>query len=883
MDPHTRFAPIFSNEIDRHSRSKLLTAFLSVAVLVTIPFLVIDLVQFDRTVFLFDVVVLGWLLSCLIMLLGLKKSDSAAVMMVVGGGILSLAMFFSGIIGPGADLWGVVFPFIAFALLGRVRGLVVSGVYTATILLGSSIGEIRSAIEILRLGTSLVCVIGISYLYEQSRERTLGRFREHADSLYHSEKKYRKLFEESNDGIFLHDLDGSILDANAAACGLVGYTRDTLLLMNVYELFAEPHTEMSWDAMEDTRKIGSKRFESSFKRADNRVVPVEVSSRVVDRERGTIQTIAHDIAQRKLSELREKEYSSYMRFLSESATKLLETTSTDDQVYGIIGEGLAQLVPQSPIVLCEIESATERFAVKSIHGIPGEELVKAQEILGFSPVGKTFKGPRDRSQLVSDRLLSFRQGLWSLSAEMLPEECVEKLRATFPYDSFFLMGLVHEGNLVGAVFILTHSDKHIENKEFVEAFIRQSSIALRRLTLEREVVAAREAAERANRTKGSFLANISHEVRTPMNAVIGMTNLALDLCTVPEQQIYLNEAKHAAFSLLSVLDDVLDFSRIESGRLHIDHTPFALRELLRHIESMMAPRSEEKPVTFSVKVDTTIPDSLVGDAIRIRQILLNLLSNAFKFTHQGHVALRVSLEGTPLDHPLMIVFEVSDTGIGIPQQHIASIFESFTQVDGSTTRSAGGAGLGLAICKELARLLNGDVTVSSVVGQGSVFKFRVPLGRSAAELTPQVTSSRPEIDNPTERLSGLSILVAEDTELNRFVVVKTLEKWGVRVTEAEDGAEAIQKLEENRIDLVLMDIQMPNVDGLEAVRRIRRGDKGDIPIIALTAHAREEDRKKCLETGMNDYIVKPISPEILRDVILRWVVSPQTVRGNSVG
>ncbi len=873
---HTRFTTVFTGEIDRKARMGFLMAMLVVAGLCMIPFLVISF--FSETslgVLVFDVAVLGWVVMSLLLLKYDKEGLLTSVVAAGGAGALSTWMVLSGILGQGSEVWGVIFPFVAFAVLGGKLGLFTSAAYFSVIVVSLVHAGNWSYFEIFRFATAIVAVSVISYYYERSRQFTLTSLRRHAGSLYRSEKKYRRLFEESNDGIFLHTIDGALIDVNDAACKVVGYTRDTLLLMNIHELFGETQADMSWEAMEDTKRIGSRRFESSFKRADNRVVPVEVSSRVVDKKKGTIQTIVHDIAQRKLSEKREHEYAEHMRFLSESAVRFLEVASTDDQVYEVIGEGLAKLLPRAQIVLCEIQNSSNLFTVKCVYGIEKSVLGKAAEALGFDPVGKTIKGSgKHIPSLLSDRLVFLRRGLRELGQGAVPDQALSALHRLLRIEQVALMGLVHEGNLVGAVYIMLPRGKTLSNGEFVEAFIRQSSIALRRRALERELVKARETAEKANRTKGNFLANISHEVRTPMNAVIGMTNLALDQSGSSEQLAYLREAKHAAFSLLSILDDVLDFSRIESGRMRIEAVPFALREVLNHIRSMMYPRAAGKSLEFTVDVDPAVPDSLIGDSVRIRQVLVNLLSNAFKYTEKGRVALRVTAEPGNNGHDLTAVFEVEDTGMGIPEDHLESVFESFTQVDGSTTRAHGGAGLGLSICRELSQLMHGDLRVTSNVGEGSVFSFRVPLKPCSEQAITKTEKSGIVVSEELCRqIEGYQVLVAEDTDLNRLVVVKMLEKWGVKTIEACNGKEAVEKLQAHPVDMILMDVQMPQMDGFEATRKIRENDAIRVPIVALTAHAREEDRKKCLDAGMDDYLAKPVSPEELRDTIARWLLT----------
>jgi len=633
------------------------------------------------------------------------------------------------------------------------------------------------------------------------------------NELKDSEQKYRELAVQLPQAVFELDALGNVVFINPLGCQLLGYTPEDLSAgLNIRHVVVQEERELVNNDINLALEGKPQVREYRLQKKDGSTFPaIAYSIPIVKGGQAVgLRGIFLDISERKQTE----------QLLKESENKF---------------RGLAE---KSPVGVYIVQDWKFKYVNPRLAGI-----------LGYNVEEMTLKmGPKDI--ILPDD--------WP----NVEEEFQKKLAGGIESLYYEIRGLTKKGDLVNIEAFGTLTI--FESRPAVVGTILDIT---ERKHIEDDLLRAKEAAEAAAKAKSDFLANMSHEIRTPMNAVIGMTSLILETNLSQEQRDYLETIKNSGQALLAIINDILDFSRIEKGKIELECQPLRIQSSIEEALNIISSQAREKGLKLHYSVEGPIPETMASDASRIRQVLVNLLSNAVKFTEKGEIEVKASASEL-LDNAYEISFSVSDTGIGMSQETIGMLFQPFSQADASTSRKYGGTGLGLAISKRLVELMDGRIWVETEEGKGSTFHFTIRAS-SSVDLPDRELPALVRQDKP-KAAKDLRILLAEDNPVNQRMAVLMLKKLGYKADSVANGREVLQALERQSYDLILMDVQMPGMDGMEATKEIRRlWPSGGPRILALTAHTIAGDKEKCLEAGMDDYLCKPINLEDLKAALNR--------------
>ncbi len=642
----------------------------------------------------------------------------------------------------------------------------------------------------------------------------LSLCRKQKEELEQSRNKYRKLFNYANDAMFVISLDqnsphyGYFSDVNNVACKRLGYTRKALLQKTPFDISLDKEFLSNRQLEARLTKEGNATYQTTYITRDGTKIPVEVSAlRLTIDGKDMYMAISRDITERKYAEEALRKSEQLYRLLADNIHDVIWTTD-------------GQLTPRhvSPS-FGHLTGFDQNKAITTIH----------RDIISSSPFTKNHF---QLLFLLRDRSLHWESRMQTANGETI---WVESIVSPLPDNTKHFTGIIG---------------------------VTRDISSRKKIMLELE--AAKEQAFAANKAKSAFLANMSHEVRTPMNGVLGMLQLMTMTHLDNEQSEYVDTAMASGESLLTIINDILDYSKIEAGKLQMTPEEFQIRDIVKTLLISFRTAINQQKVSLSCSIAEEIPNRLVADHVRLRQILYNLVGNAVKFTEQGEILIEIKMQEKISSDRIKLECTITDTGIGVPEDIGDELFEPFTQIESSRQKKVKGTGLGLSIVKQLVTQMEGTVQLKRNNAQGTTVTFTVVVGIGETQTTPLQILQTPLLTSPNRRLATL---IVEDEQINQQILQAILTKLGHRTTIAGDGRSALELLKTNHFDIVLMDVQMPELDGLETTKIIRNSEPyrhvRNIPIIALTAYAMAGDKEKCIEAGMNSYLAKPVDIKAL--------------------
>ncbi|WP_405158390.1 PAS domain S-box protein [Paenibacillus sp. FSL H8-0283] len=636
--------------------------------------------------------------------------------------------------------------------------------------------------------------------------------------LRESRQRYRSLFEHNPAAVYSLNLEGKYSAVNSKLVQMLDIPRNKLIGQSFLSNLDKCEVQHGKHYFDMVKQGEPQYYETRVVNSSGRKIEVSVTNVpiIVDKEMVGVYGIVSDITERK-------EYTERIQELSKQHELILNTVT--EGIFGLDADGITMFM--NPAAASMFGYEAKEFIGKNSHPIihhtraDGSHLPQEE-----CPIHMTVLDGQIRS---------------------IKEDVFWRKDGSSFLVQYQVTPIIEQGQIQGAVVVFND------------------------VTGEREIVRAKETAELAAQAKSEFLSMVSHEIRTPMNGIVGMTELLIGTDLSEEQREYAEIIRDSGDALLNILNDILDFSKLESGKMALAYEPFALRKMLEQVAELFKPRADEKHLEIRYRLNPSIPEFMVGDAIRIRQILVNLVGNALKFTDQGSIEVAVDIIKGRKPEDSVLDFAVQDTGIGIPADKLDQLFQSFSQLHPVINRKYGGTGLGLVISKRLVEIMGGSISVESIEGEGSTFRFAVPAASVDASAEQTASQFHHDRTRQSDKVA-MRILVAEDHPVNRKILREYLEKLGYHADVCTNGVEAIDAISQNAYDIVLMDIHMPVMDGLKATDLLRRLIPQDRipPIIAVTGNAKREDKEACLEMGMRDFISKPVMLSELKRVLQQW-------------